>query len=193
MGTLQAVAVGVLTGVISSFAVWYFVTQRLSPNLSWVDHLEERSADGYTGYRARLENRGKRPVYDVEITSKIVIDRLVPGERRTYLAFAPRNLPVVLPTSSHEPGRVINVGPIFLDPAVLRRRQPFVPVELIDRLERYEHVALQDLLRLGEGGSVELTAYSRDVFSGARTLATVTLGLHDIQVSARPPVTEPNG
>lgn len=178
--------VGTSTGLASSFGVWWYVTQRLQPSLQWVDHIESRTAESYTGYRARLENSGGRSVYDVEITANLVIERLVPGERQTNLAFATRNLPVLRPTTDSEPGHLINVGPQFLDPTVLRRRQPFVPQPLIDRLVRWEHVPLEELLNLGSNGWVEVTAYSRDVFSGSRTVTTKTFGPNDILESPRP-------
>ena len=170
---LLSIIVSTLTGVATSYFVWWLTFKYWVPRIKFSDFISKtptnENASGYR-YRIKFENSGKRNVIDVEVLIRLRIKGIRSG--------LPSNWEVVyLPTSSLEYKRVAIVRPVAeegLRPVLEIKayecdffHKAFFPPAIQTR-SAAGTLTLDDILQLGTDAEFQILVLGYDDYSGAR-------------------------
>lgn len=161
--------IGSILGIGSSYFAWYITAHKLAPKLRFSDKISclptDREAEKFA-YRVKLENPGKRPIIDLNITAKLQVPGLnanfPKNKETTYLPVSfSGQFPYVEPSKN---------GKRYLLRIRIDKEQEFsrqiYPANIREKAKD-NTLMLEDLLSIKDS-TVQLIALGYDSFSGAR-------------------------
>ena len=173
---------GLFVGILTNFLTWWLLYHYIKPSIRFSPYINKRfhvptSEDkSQYGYCIKIENRGWRPVIDVEIMVRIKINW--PGDYLPdiwdiiYIPLSGRGeivyrIPIIYPTK-HKNGRRPSLR-LKINDMDRFREKPFYPAE-IKHKANMRNLLLEDILNLGANTTLEIIASGYDEFSGARKI-----------------------
>lgn len=171
---------GIVVGIGTNLFAWWMLFHAIVPKIHFSPSIskttvsnEPYNRSGYR-YRVKFENAGRRPIIDIEITAKVVIEGIGPYRKSTNqwirlplkpdgkLEYRLSRLRPVKPGKKfrHIIRFYINSGSVFLNPS-------FFPAHVHRKAEQ-KRLLLEDLLALDGQTYLEVQAFGYDEFSGTR-------------------------
>jgi len=166
MTLVFALIVGVLIGIITSFAAWWILFRYFTPRLLFSYEISKIAASGTntnSTYCMKLVNSGRRQIIDLEMVARLRI--------RGVDSRAPKNWHIVeLKINRNKIPKVKPGGDatILVYPIDLVEFQRMIFPDEIQLNAPKPDLSLEDLLGLGTAAELRLMAFGYDGFSGAR-------------------------
>lgn len=170
---MSPITVGVVSGVVSALAVWWFWTHYMSPKINISEKIgkdedKQRNRGCGFAYTIKWENARKRPMEDVRMEGNVFIPRLL-GKVRNKIVPIPLSVDKILrfpPASSRiKPNRII-VLELDDEDCVQEFSSGIYPDYLRDLAGRRE-LSLEAILRVEK--NCRFRFYIRSVDSVSRT------------------------
>jgi hypothetical protein len=164
----NSILVAVATGVVSSFAVWWWLTRWLRPRIRICPTLATFiSADGGRRTQFRIRNDGRRDAYDISIRVSLRMPALIaPGViewallREEYLTALPAGA-----------SRRWSINPQSAEALDIYWKH--MPNEIRDRRESGLPIRLEDLFVIPRA-TLRVAVFATDSYSGGRQYVEVT-------------------
>ncbi|TAP39583.1 hypothetical protein [Arthrobacter sp. S39] len=162
--TIISAVVAVVTGVLSSYLFWLWLTKRLRPRIVWSKHISvnEHWLGGPPKYRVKIQNVGRRAAVDFGAICMLRVPGVATGENVKLVKL--RTLDVPLPFLGKGKGRLITIKTDGLDQFHVLG----LPEPLRSRLNQEPPVTLEDLFADFPGSEVMLYLSAYDAVSGTR-------------------------
>lgn len=173
MEYIGSILISVITGVLSSFFVWWLLFHYIVPKVEFgpqiCKSLRKSSSCGYV-YRFKYVNKGRRDIIDVEFMIRMRVKGLYKSAPTTSQIFylktsssANNRIPYI-PSFSRSKSRYIE-HVAYEDCEFLKKLK--VPKEIKEKIEN-KTLLLEDLLKLGTKSEFEVILFGNDAFSGTR-------------------------
>jgi hypothetical protein len=182
---LVGIFIGLISGGVSSFIVWFIVYHVLVPRIEFSDHISKITGhDGEPVYRIKFENCGRRPAIDIRINIRYGVKRTQNKHHRwivTYIPFSKdrrEQIPFLNPVDKNKKG-MREVIPLLINDTTFDENT--FPEDI---RERYEvgKLRLEDLFAEGHEHGIQVFVFCYDSFSGTRKIfKSKVYGLSDIR------------
>lgn len=173
MELVVGIAVGLLTGCISSFGVWWLLTHRVAPSVELSTVIAHAEAGDY---RINLKNQGARDAYELRLEIVIRIPNLAPGSTFSSLILRDRYITRVKAGGA----AWYSVTTKAIDEEVLHLYEHQLPAEFVNHLRGRRLTDLEMVFALHPDARIRARLFGNDVFSGARTLVERSYGADDV-------------
>jgi len=185
MGFFISIATGVLTGLISSFIVWWYLYRYLSPKIEFSGEISKRPSKSRGckySYKFRLQNLRSQNAFNIQLQAQIVFPNFpVAGSKNLYSIPLDSDSWIYLPPSNDGRKGVFleldddNFREIFHTKHFFR--------EDIKKSASNGTLSLEDVLGVAEGSYVRLRAIATHSTSAAMNVFGVRYMLKDITES----------
>jgi hypothetical protein len=172
-----SVVIGVATGLTSSLLLWVWLTHIMKPKVAWCPTAATYQLDDDHVIRTqvRLNNNGRRPILDVQITLRLSCPSLVVDGTTEWITLAEHKAPSIAPGSSRRwRVRLERDG-------VLNRYTAYLTDGLSDRIRRGDPVTMQAFIEMCPGTQLHCYATATDPVSGSRALSHVVIGKDELR------------
>jgi hypothetical protein len=173
---LISITVGVFTGVLSSFAVWWFLTKRIRPRIAICPSLALfQGASGRPNTQYRICNRGTRPAHDVSISTTARMPSLIRQGVTESVFVETRYMPILAPGGAPRWAlRLSNSD--GLTGYYLR----WLPSKLQAHYKETGRIPAFEFLRQVPGSSIRVAVFATDAYSKTREYFEQTFTADDI-------------
>lgn len=165
------VLVSCVTGIVSSFVTWWFLSHKVVPKIVFADSISKSKIDeapeANTKYRFKFYNRGRRSLIDIKITARIRIKGLKDPKTWTATKLAldwsgdkSYEVPLMRPNSNLIYRFFINNVKEFKNSTIYPKQ--------INEIAIKNELLIEDLLRLGDKAMLSIAVMGYDEFSGSR-------------------------
>lgn len=173
---IVGVVVGLLTGVASSFGVWWFLSHAATANLRLAPQLAHA---GPGDYRVRLANVGSRAALEVRLVVQLWIPNLEAGTPRSVIYLKDLFLPVLPPNtySWH------SVRTDTMPTEVFQMYGDLLPGDLVSSWRSAAPTDFGPVFDLDPDGgvSIRIFAFGTDQFSGSRVAVDTEIFRGDVR------------
>lgn len=173
---LIGIIIGIITGGISSYGVWYYVVHILVPKIKFSDHISKTiGSNGNPVYKIKFENCGKRKAIDLQINTRFRVKGLVTNAPHIWkVAYIPyshdrrEQIPFLSPVEKKQ-NAMRETIPLLLNEAAFN--QNIYPEEIRDAYNN-QSLTLENLFAMGTIQKLQVNVFCFDEFSGSRKLFT---------------------
>lgn len=159
---------GVPVGMLSSFAIWWWVTHSMVPIIRFAYSISKRETDEVKSgfrYRCKIKNTGRRAIIDVEIIARLRIkglrEELPNNSVMIKLDVSSDRIPIIRPNRV----KIITILPEMNDKF---KHDPYP--EDIQKKANDGIITLDDLLNIGKYSYLIVSVFGYDEYSGTRKL-----------------------
>jgi hypothetical protein len=170
---LVGIFIGLVTGGISSFIVWFIVYHVLVPRIEFSDCISKIAGhDGEPVYRIKFENSGRRPAIDIKINIRYGVKRTHNKHHRwmvTYIPFSKdrrEQIPFLNPLGKNQKG-MREVIPLLINDTTFEENT--FPDKIRAQYELGK-LTLEDLFSVGHEHGLQVFVFCYDSFSGTRKI-----------------------
>jgi len=180
----MAFLIGLITGLIASFIVWYVLYHCIVFSLEFFPKIYKSKTDeiqsGYK-YRIRLRNNGRREILDLELFAKLRIRGLSRHKPSIWRAiYIPIDDPRI-PRLTCQKGTRKRFAVLLLISEISDSARRCLTLQLQEKCKNRE-LTLEELMQLGMQSTLEIIGFGYDSFSGARKIfESKTYTIQDIQ------------
>lgn len=193
MNDMLNIILGILIGIFTNFLSWWILFHGITPSLRYSQSISKTSRQPTPNdrttwtYRVKLENSGRRAIIDLDILARLRLKGLEGYPKGlSEIVYIPldsngnisHKIPYVAPVKKSRSRPII----IFFENCHDEFNNPNKYSENIVNKATDKSLLLEDLLRLGDGTTLQIIAFGYDEFSGARKAFTSKQYTHrDVQ------------
>jgi len=170
MGQLCNIIIGVITGLISSFLVWWFLFHFLVPKIKFSEKISKTKENGKPTYKFKFENSGRRKLIDLQINIRFRVKGLEndPNWKVVSIPFSKdKNEQIPFLSSAKDTNAIRELRPLLITDAQFN--QDNFPPEIVEKFGN-QTLSLEDLFELGTEQRLQINIFCYDEFSGTRKL-----------------------
>jgi hypothetical protein len=167
---VEAIVIGVVSGILASFAVWWTLFSVFAPRLRWAPTIAKFRLPGDTEprYQLQLANVSRRAAVDVSVVTRLRVPSLI-------RAGSIENLDVQEPFSSpmirgHNAVRW-RIRAELIPPAVIDRYRSYLPAPFTAAVDAGGSIPLEEIFFHGDVRLV-VFAFATDARTGSRRFST---------------------
>jgi len=169
MGQLCNIIIGVITGLISSFLVWWFLFHFLVPKIKFSEKISKTKENGKPTYKFKFENAGSRKLIDLQINIRFRVKGLEndPNWKVISIPFSKdKNQQIPFLNPAKDKNAIRELRPLLITDAQFKDN---FPTNIVEKFEN-QTPSLEDLFELGTEQRLQINIFCYDEFSGTRKL-----------------------
>lgn len=169
--------IAITTGALSSFAVWWFLTRRLRPNIEICPTIATFiRRDAVQRWQVRIRNAGDRPVHDITVTLTMRLPSIITPHVADLADFPEHHVAVLGPDESRRWSLRPENAPAF------ERYLDKLPKDIAHAYSAKETISLEALFRAVPGSTLRVSVFSTDSYSKTRDYKGRAFSVDDIRV-----------
>jgi hypothetical protein len=154
-------SLSLLVGIISSYSFWWLISHKWIPKINFGSEICRYAVDGENGlYVCAFENAGHRDIVDVEVVTRIGIERF--NEAEGWLFFSLKTNSSQIPVLEPKRRALVRI----FDQRERRQYVDAPPPSLRRSVD--ECTKLEEIYDISNGAVIQLHVFGYDSFSGTR-------------------------